>query len=109
MSGPALIVRGPDDVAIEERVLGRPWPGEVLIEPYHVGVCGTDLEIIRGALDPAYVRYPLVLGHEWSGRVLAVGDARARAAGRHARAGVALYLAGGLHADPGMARRLRGR
>ena len=74
MSGPALIVRGPNDVAIEERVHRRPGPGEVLIEPHHVGVCGTDLEIIQGSLDPAYVRYPLVLGHEWSGRVLAVGE-----------------------------------
>ena len=74
VSGPALVVRGPEDVAIEERVHDRPGPGEVLIEPHHVGVCGTDLEIIRGALDPAYVRYPLVLGHEWSGRVLATGE-----------------------------------
>ena len=74
VSGPALVVRGPDDVVVEERVHGRPGPGEVLVEPYHVGVCGTDLEIIQGSLDPAYVRYPLVLGHEWSGRVLATGE-----------------------------------
>ena len=74
VSGPALIVRGPEDVGIEERIHGRPGPGDVLVEPYHVGVCGTDLEIVRGALDPAYVRYPLVLGHEWSGRVLSVGE-----------------------------------
>ncbi len=39
-----------------------------------MGVCGADVEIINGSLDPAYVRYPLVLGHEWSGKVAAVGD-----------------------------------
>jgi L-iditol 2-dehydrogenase len=74
VSGPALVVRGPHDVVIEERTSRAPAPGEVTIKPHHVGVCGTDLEIIHGSLDPAYVRYPLVLGHEWSGRVLAVGD-----------------------------------
>jgi threonine dehydrogenase-like Zn-dependent dehydrogenase len=30
-------------------------------------MCGTDLELIDGTIDPAYVRYPLVLGHEWVG------------------------------------------
>ena len=73
-TGPALVVRGPEDVAVEQRTLQPPAPGQVLVKPYHVGVCGTDLEIIHGSLDPAYVRYPLVLGHEWSGRVLAVGE-----------------------------------
>jgi L-iditol 2-dehydrogenase len=74
VSGPALVVRGPEDVVIEERTVCAPSAGEVLVEPYYVGVCGTDLEIIHGSLDPAYVRYPLVLGHEWSGKVLAVRD-----------------------------------
>ena len=51
------------------------WPapeaaaGEVLVEPILVGVCGTDLEIIDHTIDPAYVRYPLVIGHEWVGRL----------------------------------------
>jgi 2-desacetyl-2-hydroxyethyl bacteriochlorophyllide A dehydrogenase len=49
-------------------------PGDVLVEPLACGMCGTDLELIDGSLDPAYVRYPLVLGHEWVGRV--VGDNR---------------------------------
>jgi L-iditol 2-dehydrogenase len=30
-------------------------------------MCATDLELIDGTIDPAYVRYPLVLGHEWVG------------------------------------------
>jgi len=74
ISGPALVVRAPEDVAIEERTYRSPGPEEVLVAPYYVGLCGTDLEIVRGALDPVYVRYPLVLGHEWSGRVAAVGE-----------------------------------
>ena len=43
---------------------------EVLISPLLAGVCGTDLELIDGSVDPAYVRYPLVLGHEWVGQIL---------------------------------------
>ncbi len=73
IQGPALVVRGPGDVGLEDRSVGQPGPGTVLLAPAHVGLCGTDLEIIDGSLDPAYVRLPLVLGHEWSARVLAVG------------------------------------
>jgi threonine dehydrogenase-like Zn-dependent dehydrogenase len=72
-AGLALVVQGPGNVGLEQRTYGPPGPSEVLIEPAFVGVCGSDLEVINGALDPAYVRYPVVLGHEWSGVVLATG------------------------------------
>ncbi|WP_037062967.1 zinc-dependent alcohol dehydrogenase [Pseudonocardia acaciae] len=67
-SGRALVVREPGEVVLEDRTVEA--GGGLLVEPYFVGLCGTDLEIIRGDLDPAYTRYPLVLGHEWSGRVV---------------------------------------
>jgi 2-desacetyl-2-hydroxyethyl bacteriochlorophyllide A dehydrogenase len=73
MSGgrrPALVVRTPGDVALEERDAPVPGPGEVLIRPAVVGLCGTDLELVAGEVDPAYTRYPLVLGHEWAGTVV---------------------------------------
>jgi 2-desacetyl-2-hydroxyethyl bacteriochlorophyllide A dehydrogenase len=75
---PALVVRAPGDVVLEERRAPVPGPGEVLVEPEVVGLCGTDLDIVAGRVDPAYTRYPLVLGHEWSGtlagaRVVAEG------------------------------------
>jgi threonine dehydrogenase-like Zn-dependent dehydrogenase len=44
-------------------------PGEVLVRPLANGLCGTDLELIDGSIDQAYVRYPLTLGHEWVGRL----------------------------------------
>ena len=67
--GPALVVRRPGEVVLEERGAPTPGPGEVLIRPEVVGLCGTDLDIVAGRIDPAYIRYPLVLGHEWSGTV----------------------------------------
>ncbi|MEO7980886.1 MAG: alcohol dehydrogenase catalytic domain-containing protein [Sporichthyaceae bacterium] len=70
----ALVVSGPGRVALEERADPVPGPGDVLVRPAVVGLCGTDLEIIDGSIDPAYVRLPLVLGHEWSGVVVAAGD-----------------------------------
>jgi threonine dehydrogenase-like Zn-dependent dehydrogenase len=72
--GPALVVRRPGEVGLEERAVPRPGPGEVLIRPEVAGLCGTDLDIVAGRIDPAYIRYPLVLGHEWSGTVPGPAD-----------------------------------
>jgi 2-desacetyl-2-hydroxyethyl bacteriochlorophyllide A dehydrogenase len=78
--GPALVVRGPGDVGIESRAWTRPSGLEVRVTPRHIGLCGTDLEIVGGSMDPDYIRYPLVLGHEWSGTVAAVGEQVTRVA-----------------------------
>jgi L-iditol 2-dehydrogenase len=78
--GPALVVRGPGDVGIEPRSWVPPSGLEVRVTPRHVGLCGTDLEIVGGTMDPDYIRYPLVLGHEWSGVVAAVGEQVTRVA-----------------------------
>src|SRR5258708_14884355 len=69
-----LVGRARGDVALEEREAPVRGPGEVLMRPDVVGLCGTDLDIVAGQVDPAYTRYPLVLGHEWSGTV-ALGPA----------------------------------
>jgi L-iditol 2-dehydrogenase len=69
--GMALVVRQPGEVVLEERDVPPAGPGEVLIRPGVAGLCGTDLDIVAGRIDPAYIRYPVVLGHEWSGTVAA--------------------------------------
>jgi threonine dehydrogenase-like Zn-dependent dehydrogenase len=68
-SGVALVVTTPGNVALTARPAPVPAPGELVVRPDLVGLCGTDLEIISGQVDPAYVRYPLALGHEWTGIV----------------------------------------
>ncbi|TWE21264.1 2-desacetyl-2-hydroxyethyl bacteriochlorophyllide A dehydrogenase [Kitasatospora atroaurantiaca] len=50
----------------------EPGPGEVLLAPAYVGICGTDLHIFHGDMD-ARVAAPAVLGHEMAGRVVKVG------------------------------------
>jgi 2-desacetyl-2-hydroxyethyl bacteriochlorophyllide A dehydrogenase len=66
----ALVVTSPGHVGLEDIPRPQPEPDELLIQPLACGMCGTDLELIDGSIDLAYVRYPLVLGHEWVGRVL---------------------------------------
>jgi L-iditol 2-dehydrogenase len=69
----ALVIDSPGSIGLRGVDELVPGPGEVIARPVHVGVCGTDLELLAGIVDPAYVRYPLVPGHEWSGVIEAVG------------------------------------
>lgn len=57
----------------------EPGPGEVLCQVRACGICGTDLKIVagdyRGTWPPAL---PFIIGHEWSGRVAALGPGTER-------------------------------
>lgn len=64
----ALVVHQPNDVQLSDVPTPSAKPGEVLLAPLVSGLCGTDLEIINGTIDPAYVHYPVTLGHEWVAR-----------------------------------------
>ena len=66
----AFVVTSPGDALVRDWTPPTTGEGEVLVAPALVGVCGTDLELVDGTIDPAYVRYPLVLGHEWVGRLV---------------------------------------
>ena len=53
-----------------------PGPGEVLIAVRHAGVCGTDLHIADwDAWAQGRLKLPLVVGHEFAGEIVKVGDA----------------------------------
>jgi L-iditol 2-dehydrogenase len=65
----ALVVTEPGHVVLAARMAPVAAPGETLVRPDLVGLCGTDLEIIGGQVDPAFIRYPIALGHEWTGIV----------------------------------------
>jgi L-iditol 2-dehydrogenase len=69
----ALVITEPGVITLQDVPALVPGPGEVIARPAYVGVCGTDLELLDGVVDPAYGRYPLVPGHEWSGLIEAVG------------------------------------
>ncbi len=65
----ALVVSGPGTVGLVDRDAATAAADEIVVRPVLVGLCGTDLEIIEGTIDPAYVRLPVTLGHEWAGVV----------------------------------------
>ncbi|MBX6754753.1 MAG: alcohol dehydrogenase catalytic domain-containing protein [Thermorudis peleae] len=69
----AAVIVEPGRIAIEERPIPQPGPGEVLVRSAAVGICGTDVELFEGRHPPEYCRYPLVPGHEWAGTVVALG------------------------------------
>ncbi|MHB1733704.1 MAG: zinc-dependent alcohol dehydrogenase [Ferrimicrobium acidiphilum] len=65
-----LVVSEPGRVELNVRDLPRPKDDEVLVLVRAVGLCGTDLEIIDGTIDPEYVSYPISIGHEFAGEVV---------------------------------------
>src|SRR5436309_13664530 len=53
-----------------------PGPREVLIAVRHAGVCGTDVHIADwNAWAEGRIKPPVVVGHEFAGEIVAVGDA----------------------------------
>jgi L-iditol 2-dehydrogenase len=51
-----------------------PGPGEVVVDVVAAGICGSDLGIYTNEGGFEFVEFPRVLGHEYAGRVAAVGD-----------------------------------
>lgn len=59
---------------VREMKPGPLGPEEVLVKNYSCGVCGTDVHIYHGEEGSAAVNPPVVLGHEFSGVVVEVGE-----------------------------------
>jgi S-(hydroxymethyl)glutathione dehydrogenase/alcohol dehydrogenase len=67
----AVVFTGPDaPVEVTDVELARPGPGEVRVTIAAAGVCHSDLHVRRGEWQPPV---PLVMGHEGSGIVTALG------------------------------------
>ncbi|HEY7349542.1 MAG TPA: alcohol dehydrogenase catalytic domain-containing protein [Ktedonobacterales bacterium] len=69
----ALVVSAPGQIGIERVPTPRPRSGEILIAPLYVGICGSDLDLLRGTR-PLGAR---ILGHEGVAEVVAVGPGTA--------------------------------
>lgn len=69
------VLVGTKDLTIENRKLPEYANDEVLIKIAAVGVCGSDVHYYRhGRIGDFVVDAPLVLGHEVSGTIVAVGE-----------------------------------
>lgn len=62
------------DLRIEERPMPEVGRDDVLIQVKACGICGTDVHIYAGNPGSADVTKPTILGHEFSGQVVQVGE-----------------------------------
>jgi threonine dehydrogenase-like Zn-dependent dehydrogenase len=74
----AFVITGPGTGEVQDVEPPAAQPGEVVVTVERAGLCGTDVELFSSDLE--YLKtgeavYPLRIGHEWCGRVTAVGAA----------------------------------
>lgn len=67
----AAVLKKPYEIVVEEREEPTPRPDEVVLRIGACGICGTDVHAYKGEFP---VKYPLVLGHEFAGRIIKVGE-----------------------------------
>ncbi|SPF81772.1 L-idonate 5-dehydrogenase [Pseudoprimorskyibacter insulae] len=66
---------GQNDLRIETEEVAAPGPGQVMVAIAAGGICGSDMHYLSdGGIGTIRVREPIILGHEASGRVVAVGE-----------------------------------
>jgi 2-desacetyl-2-hydroxyethyl bacteriochlorophyllide A dehydrogenase len=69
----ALVFHGTSQLSLEAYPVPEPSPGEVLIQVAACGICGSDLHGYLGHSARRTAHIPLIMGHEFSGRVVALG------------------------------------
>jgi threonine dehydrogenase-like Zn-dependent dehydrogenase len=65
---------GPGTIKHGTERLDEPKGRECLVRVHRLGLCATDISLYRGTYRGPHID-PLCFGHEWSGKVEAVGDA----------------------------------
>ncbi len=69
----AMVLTAPNQVALDDVAEPKTADGEIMVRVANTGICGTDLKIFQGGIP---VQYPLIMGHETVGEVVA-GEGRA--------------------------------
>jgi L-idonate 5-dehydrogenase len=70
-----IVIHAPKDLRVEERDAETPGPGEVQVRVAAGGVCGSDLHYYNhGGFGTVRLKQPMILGHEVSGHVVAIGE-----------------------------------
>jgi threonine dehydrogenase-like Zn-dependent dehydrogenase len=67
-----LLLKGPKQVEIVEAEIKEPRERQVLIRIDNFSLCGSDLRIYEGTYSGP-TKYPIFVGHEWAGKIEAVG------------------------------------
>jgi threonine dehydrogenase-like Zn-dependent dehydrogenase len=61
------------EISVRRALIPEPKEGEVRVKVKWVGICGSDVEVFRGAREPEFISYPTRLGHEVAGVIDKVG------------------------------------
>ncbi|MDP5219530.1 L-idonate 5-dehydrogenase [Ruegeria sp. 2205SS24-7] len=70
-----IVAHAAKDLRIEAREMPEPGPDQVLIRMAAGGICGSDLHYYNhGGFGPIQLKEPMILGHEVSGHVAAIGE-----------------------------------
>ena len=78
----ALVCAKPGSLVLEKRQSPVAGPGDVLVRPLRIGICGTDYHIFEGK--HPFLEYPRVMGHELAVEILEAPAAAASNAGKSA-------------------------
>jgi 2-desacetyl-2-hydroxyethyl bacteriochlorophyllide A dehydrogenase len=72
----ALIIDATKSASVRRVAVPVPGPRQVVVDVHRAGVCGTDVELFTRELpyfEQGKSMFPLCPGHEWCGRVSAIG------------------------------------
>ena len=67
-----LLLKGPKQVELVEEEIKEPRENQVLIRIDNFTLCGSDLRIYEGTYSGP-MKYPIFVGHEWAGKIEAIG------------------------------------
>ncbi|REK65333.1 MAG: erythritol/L-threitol dehydrogenase [Cohnella sp.] len=77
----AVVAYAPGDYRLEEVDVPKIGPGEILVKVEACGICAGDIKAYTGApsfwgdeTQPAYIKAPVIPGHEFIGHVAALGE-----------------------------------
>merc|ERR1719318_1434969 len=71
----SAVLKGQNDLQMEERPIPEPGPGQVQVRVHSVGICGSDVHYwTHGAIGDFILKAPMVLGHESAGVVAKLGS-----------------------------------
>lgn len=66
-----VMIKGINDVVVENITDPKPGPSELCIEIAYSGICGSDLHTLKGA--HPFLPLPNAPGHEFTGKVITIG------------------------------------
>ncbi len=75
MKSKAMVLVEPGRLAPAEFEVRPPGRDEILIKTRVTSVCSTDIKVLHGQVGSA--RYPVIMGHEFTGEVVEIGSAAA--------------------------------